>query len=520
MTEKSLIFPNNEVVKSPQSYVIVGANGSGKSHLGAWIEKNNENVLRISAQRALSIPESIAITDSESAWKKIFYGDEKSKDKNHKWRWGKETSSLVDDYVSVLSSVFSIESDELRKYKSLNETGNLTAEYETIVDKILKIWNKVFPQRSLKFEKFEVNAEYNTESYKAGFMSDGERVGLYLIAQCLITPDDYTIVIDEPELHLHTSIMKRLWDEIERYCHNKTFVYITHDLRFATSRKTATKIWVKSYDGKDKWDFSIIDQNDEIPEALLLEVLGTRNPVLFVEGEKNSFDLALYKEVYENHHVIPSSSCQKVIEFTKAFNNSKVKSLHQNEIRGLIDHDFLTDTEIKSYKKHNILTLDVSEVENLFLIEKLVKIVADFNNKNPEEEFKLVSDYLFQKLESCKDDIINSICVKEIRHKLKGFKSIGKDDKQLQDDLEKTVSITKIEIADLYKTTESKITEIIDTRNYKELLKVFNHKGLCNDIGSKMKLGKKYQQTILDLMNTEKRDEILEALKEYLPSLS
>ena len=41
--------------------------------------------------------------------------------------------------------------------------------------------------------------------------------------------DDYIIVVDEPEIHLHTSIMKRLWGEIERYCPNKTFVYITND---------------------------------------------------------------------------------------------------------------------------------------------------------------------------------------------------------------------------------------------------------------------------------------------------
>ncbi len=80
--------------------------------------------------------------------------------------------------------------------------------------------------------------------------------------------------------------MKRLWGEIERYCPNKTFVYITHDLNFATSRKTATKIWVQSYDGHDSWEIYQIEDNDDIPEALFLEVLGTRSPILFVEGGK------------------------------------------------------------------------------------------------------------------------------------------------------------------------------------------------------------------------------------------
>ena len=61
MNDRKIKFPTLGDEFSVQSYVIVGANGSGKSHLGAWIENNNENVLRISAQRALSIPDTITI---------------------------------------------------------------------------------------------------------------------------------------------------------------------------------------------------------------------------------------------------------------------------------------------------------------------------------------------------------------------------------------------------------------------------------------------------------------------------
>ena len=63
--DRTINFPELGEVSSTQSYVLVGANGSGKSHLGAWIEKNNKNVLRISAQRALSIPDVINIKDRD-----------------------------------------------------------------------------------------------------------------------------------------------------------------------------------------------------------------------------------------------------------------------------------------------------------------------------------------------------------------------------------------------------------------------------------------------------------------------
>ena len=93
MSNKSIIIPvNNKPTKieSVQNFVIVGANGSGKSHLGAWIEQQSANgeVLRISAQRALSIPDSITIKIEEAAWNKIYCGEELHHDKNYKWNWG------------------------------------------------------------------------------------------------------------------------------------------------------------------------------------------------------------------------------------------------------------------------------------------------------------------------------------------------------------------------------------------------------------------------------------------------
>ena len=237
MDSKRIFIPDvsgKKEIESSQSFVIVGANGSGKSHLGAWIEKNNSNVLRISAQRALTIPDTVRVTSGDSAWRKIMFGNETEQNKGFKWHWGRETSTLVDDYENVLSKVFSNESHELRVFKDKYDKNEPPKGFKTVVERITNIWNSILPQREILLDNFEAKAKNNADIYKAGEMSDGERVCLYLIAQCLITPDDHIIVIDEPEIHLHTSIMKRLWDEIERNCPNKTFVYITHDLSFAS----------------------------------------------------------------------------------------------------------------------------------------------------------------------------------------------------------------------------------------------------------------------------------------------
>lgn len=515
MVSKKIFIPDasgeKREIESMQSFVIVGANGSGKSHLGAWIEKNNNNVLRISAQRALLIPDVINIKDRDSSWNRIYYGHETTLDRSIKWQYGKETSTIVYDYESVLSMLFAEDYDQLRVN---NKSSNFK---ETITDVVESIWKKVMPQRQLVFDKFNVKAKYGEELYKGGEMSDGERVCLYLMTQCLLAPDNYIIVIDEPELHLHLSIMKSLWDEIENHCPNKTFVYITHNLKFATSRVTASKIWVKSFEGHDKWDLSIIDEDEDIPDELLLEILGTRSPVLFVEGEKSSYDIALYKEIFEDYHVVACHNCQKVIELTKALNNKKVKSLHSYEVKGLIDHDFLTEEEIKSYNRQNIYTTKVSEVENLFLIEPLIKLAAKQIGENPDEIFTKVSDYLFKKMKDNQYDIIKAISVKEIRHKLNGFSSEGQSEIEIQSDLDTLFS--KIDVNAIYSQAQKKIADIVEHKKYISMIQLYNNKGLCKQISGLIGFKKPYPQIILDLLKGEKRQEIITAIKEYLPNI-
>ncbi len=117
-------------------------------------------------------------------------------------------------------------------------------------------------------------------------MSDGERVALYLMAQILCVPSQSIIIIDESEVYLHKSIMNRLWDKLEEYRKDCLFIYITHDIQFATVHKNSKKLWVHEYFGNNDWDYEFINGGDDVPEELLLEILGTRKNVLFVEGKR------------------------------------------------------------------------------------------------------------------------------------------------------------------------------------------------------------------------------------------
>lgn len=531
MEKRHITIPINgkpQEVESVQNFIIVGANGSGKSHLGAWIEKQsaNGNVLRISAQRALSIPDNITIKSEEAAWNKIYYGEENHHDKNYKWNWGNGlTTTLINDYDSVLSAIFARLNKEDRAYVIDCKNRELNGEEKAnvpqmIVDKITMIWNAIYPHRQIILEDAKIKAQtQSAEEYHAKEMSDGERVTIYLLGQCLIAPDNMTIIIDEPEIHLHKSIMYRLWDKIEELCPNKTFVYITHDLDFAASRKEATKIWVKSYFGKEQWDINVLDSEGNIPDSLMFEVLGNRKPVLFVEGERGSYDNQLYPFIYSNYNIIPCHDCTKVIEMTKSFNNERIKSLHNYNIKGLIDRDYMTENEIQSYKESNIYTLDVAEVENLYLLEDIIKLVAENQALDPDETFNNVKKFIFEEFYKEYDLQLCSICSKEIRHKLQCYtkpQENSVDALKLQ--IEKTVN--SINIDQIYNQHKQHIDAIIKSEDYNELLKIYNRKSIHLRVSNILKLSpNEYPKLILRLIKTGKKERIIGALKKHMPIL-
>lgn len=526
MRDLYLPINNNKTsVQNDGSFVIIGANGSGKSHLGAWIEKNNENVLRISAQRALTIPDTITIKSENTAWSKLFYGNELQRDKAYKWRWGNETTTLINDYDSVLTCIFARQNKEndayvkdCREKESRGESkSNVPA---MIMDQIYDIWNSVFPHRNIIFEDAQVKAQKSgSGAYHAKHMSDGERVAIYLIGQCLVAPSDTIIVIDEPEIHLHKSIMHTLWDNIEERCPDKTFVYITHDLDFASSRKEAKKIWIKSYDG-NKWEMQILQEEDNIPESLYFEILGGRKPVLLVEGDKGSYDYQLYPYLYPNYCVIPCHNCSKVIELTKAFRNERLRNLHTNNVKGLIDHDYLTEEEIQSYKANDIYTLQVAEVENLYLVEDIIKLVATHLGFNSNEIFAKVKDFLFDAFIKEYDLQLSAMCTKEISHRLRNFEKPNENTLEaLQHQLQSVVS--SIDVDAIYNQRKQEIDKIISDKDYNGLLMVFNRKSLLNRISPILELNNKaYPQLVLRLLKTNKRENIINAMKQFVPDVN
>ncbi|QGS28301.1 AAA family ATPase [Cupriavidus metallidurans] len=290
-------------VQCESSIVVVGANGAGKTRLGTWIEfsgPDQRRVHRVAAQRALSFPPNISPTNTANAALDFTYGlnahqsgipqDQFEQNgvgvrKGYRWNNSPETF-LLNDYAALAVLLFSENYDQTLDYVArVRQSPERLDPPITKLDKVKEIWEEVLPHRKLVLKSSGVSAKApgDAEEYAASLMSDGERVVFYLIGQCVCARPGSVVVIDEPEIHLHKAIQTRLWDAIEVARPDCTFVYLTHDLTFASERTGSTKVCLKGYDGV-AFDWYEIPQTEGIPEDILLEVLGSRKPVLFVEG--------------------------------------------------------------------------------------------------------------------------------------------------------------------------------------------------------------------------------------------
>jgi hypothetical protein len=388
---------------------------------------------------------------------------------------------------------------------------------KSVIDNITDIWNSIMPHRIITFLDGKVMAQKVGQSkYHGKEMSDGERVMLYFIGQCLCLPRNSIIIIDEPEIHLHKSLVNKLWDKIETYVQDKLLIYITHDLEFASSRNDATKLWIKEYNGNNQWVWDEIPADEKLPEGLILEIIGNRKNVIFCEGERGKIDSTIYQLVYPDFHIIPRGGGFKVVEATKAFRANN--TLHHISAFGIIDCDYKEDEEIKSLESNGVYTISVAEIENLFCIEPILRIVAEHMQLNADPKINEVIDFLIDALRDEFDVQVSSKAEKIIEYKLGAFSKEANTEQGLIKGLETTIS--RINIHKIYEEVSIQYHNAIENRNLDQLLLIYNRKSLPDRISPIFGLNKgEYSKLLVRLLKSSYKSEIIKALKDYLPDL-
>ncbi|MDJ1473759.1 DUF4435 domain-containing protein [Xanthocytophaga flava] len=472
--------PNIDLILDFNQLVIVGANGAGKTRFGSRIEEAYlGQTHRISAQKSLSMPREVSPKSKERAEKEFYYGTyyESYNEQTYIYqkkgsRWGDNFNTfLLNDFDKLLTLLHTEEYEDSLNYKE----GRINKPF-TKLDRVQRIWETVLPHRKLLkragiIETYPIGKEEN--KYNSSEMSDGERVIFYLIGEVVCAPINSIIIIDEPEMHIHRSLVKTLFDLIELERPDCALIYLTHDIDFAFTRQNAVKIWAKSYEGNNVWDYEILDEEMPIPEQLYLEVLGSRKPVIFLEGDNSSIDYEIYEQVYSNYTLKPLGGCEKVIQSVKSFN--ELNGFHHINSFGIIDRDRRQSSDIEKLNTKNIWVLDVAEAENLLLIESIVRSVASHMGKDPEIVFREVRQNLIDFFKTQLESQILLHYRELLKRELFNLSNFCSSNI--------TTAITEIDLLynsidkqTLYNTIRTQFENVANTKDYDAILRIFNLK--------------------------------------------
>ena len=410
----------------------------------------------------------------------------------HRWQ-KKGAVQLLNDFDFLVQALFAEQSNtSLRAYRRYKPGATETDQpfQLTKFDILQEIWRRLLSHRELHIsgDDILVSLPGSSQTYKASEMSDGERAIFYMIGQALVAEKETVLIVDEPELHVHRAIMSKLWDELEAVRYDCAFVFITHDLEFAVAR-TAQKFVIRNYDPAPHWTIEEVPKETGFDEELVTLILGSRRPVLFVEGDQNSLDMAIYRCCYPEWTVIPRGSCSEVIHSVVTMR--KNADLTRTTCTGIVDADDYDEDDTEYLAKLGIKVLPVSEIENVILLPEVSRAIAEtegYNSNEIEGVLAQLSDAVFETVNSPEkiEKVVVRYCKRRIDRMLKKVDlSKGGTINELKE--EYLTRTQALDIGSIAKSATNQIKQAIDEKNLPKLLAYYDNKGLLALAGSKLK---------------------------------
>lgn len=479
--------PTEISVEAGSSVVFVGANGGGKTRLAVHIEDTLDlNAHRISAHRALTLNPGVAKIGEQAALSGLRTGNadpQRATIANRiNSRWGRKTAVwLLNDFDFLVQALFGDQANKSLQTHKKVRAGGLGKAEPTKFEQLTEIWERLLPHRQLHItgEDIQVTDPRVDTKYAASEMSDGERAIFYLIGQTLVAAQDSLLIIDEPELHVHRSLMAKLWDELEATRQDCAFVFITHDLGFAATR-TAQKFVLSDYDPAPRWSIELVPDHTGFDEELTTLILGSRQPILFVEGTDISLDQAFYRCCFPDWTVTPRGSCEEVIHSVVTMRRNE--TLTRVTCSGIVDADDYQAEEIAHLRGLGVAVLPVSEIENIILLPAVSRAIAEsecYEGEDLETRLNELKTAVFATLNSAAviDEVVTRYCRRRIDKLLKKI-DLSKAGNVAEITAEYMRTTAALDIAKISKEATERIQAALQDQDLVTLLANYDNKGL------------------------------------------
>lgn len=330
-------------VEAGKPIFVLGRNGTGKSALvHHLLSMLGNNVVYLPGSRPNSFDnESLSLN---AATRRQLTNNLKSWDASPDVRWrivygGSKNEKAIHDLQMAETTYKMDAANEIKRDGGTSPAVRRLQSNTSPLDRV----NALFAQANLPIrtviEGGELKAERSGTIYSIAKTSDGERAALVLTAEVVAAADNTVFVVDEPELHLHAAIVVPLLAALIAEKPKCFFIISTHELELPGSCPSAKIILVRGCTWQNTtvraWDIDVVEESGQMPEALRIDILGSRRKILFVEGNSASLDQPLYELLFPSISIRARDGCREVIRAVAGLR--AVEALHRASAFGLID---------------------------------------------------------------------------------------------------------------------------------------------------------------------------------------
>ena len=404
---------------------ILGANGTGKSSLmQAFSSASRGNTRRITAHRQTwfrsGSPEFTGQQRAEYEQNVV------SHDRQANARW-------MDDYASqraqmAIYDLVNSENVRAREItRAVDQKKNEDVAKLAARDGAFKVMNRMLRLANLDISlSVEANDQImatrnNSKPYSIAKLSDGERNAILIAANVLTIQPETLLLIDEPERHLHRSIVSPLLSLLLKERPDCAFVVSTHEPLLPVdnpkSKDLLTRGCVYEGDSVTSYDIDLLDSTDAIDDDLKRTILGERRTIVFVEGIEHSLDKPLYSLLFPNASVVAKANCREVENAVVGIKGTA--ELHWVKPFGLVDNDSSEPERIADLQVKGVIPLNVYSVESIYFhpdVQKLVgEKLATVVGFNLTEKLKQANDAALQAIQQNAEHLSNRIAEKAAR---------------------------------------------------------------------------------------------------------
>lgn len=306
--------------------VFLGANGAGKSSLLNEIKAQvahlcpGKKAVYVEGGRAITLKDTLQLTRQNFQE----YQDYSRAKKTYENKRLQRLSDRVYDALMMLErkelAIKASHSDAVERWQASEHQGPCPVRDKPPLERLFSLFRELFPRLQIDYDPSlkAIHVRKGTALYSLSNMSDGEKQAFSILADFVELDPEYSlIVIDEPELNLHSELAERVWSLVESELPDRTFCYATHSLAFAM-RPQVERVVILSDDPQTT---TVIEDPTQFTSLELTRFLGSipgiiaANDVVVTEGTEKSFDSVFFRWVLGNDQIeiMPAGDCEQVL---------------------------------------------------------------------------------------------------------------------------------------------------------------------------------------------------------------